>query len=170
VDYWDGLGWRDRFALHQCVERQDGYARNFRRASVYTPQFVIDGRTDSVSSDGLQKALGEPRDGVPVTLAVRNVQVVVDVGARPGIAASDVVLVSFLGRAVSAVGRGENAGRTLEEFNIVRSIRTLGTWKGTAQSFQVPVSSLPQDATNVAVLVQEHGQASIIGAAAQSLR
>jgi hypothetical protein len=170
VDYWDSQGWRDRFALHQCVERQNEYAHNFHRASVYTPQFVLDGRTDAVSSEGLQKALQEPRAGVPVRLAVRDAQLVVEVGAQPGLSASDVVLVSFLRHAVSAVGRGENAGRTLEEFNIVRSIRTLGTWKGAAQSFQVAVSQLPQDATDVAVLVQERGQGSIDGAAAQSLR
>jgi len=34
--------------------------------------------------------------------------------------------------------RGENAGRTLEEFNVVRNLRTLGVWKGQAQSFPRP--------------------------------
>ena len=170
VDYWDSQGWRDRFAFHPCVERQNAYARNFHRASVYTPQFVLDGRTDSVSAEGLQKALQEPRTGVPVTLAVRDTRLQAEVGVGPGVSASDVVLVSFLRHAVSAVARGENAGHTLEEFNIVRSIRNLGTWKGAAQSFQVPLSQLPQDATDVAVLVQEHGQGSMVGAATQSLR
>ena len=40
------------------------------------------------------------------------------------------MLVAYLHHAVSAIGRGENAGRTLDEFNIVRNIRTLGEWKG----------------------------------------
>jgi len=170
VDYWDGLGWRDRFALHQCVERQNAYAHNFHRASVYTPQFVIDGRSDSVDSAGLEQALRGPRDGVPVALAVRAGQIVIELGERSGVPASEVVLVAFLRHAVSSVGRGENAGRSLEEFNIVRAMRTLGTWKGSPQNFQVQVSSLPADATDVAVLVQPRGQAPIIGAAAQSLR
>jgi len=170
VDYWDSLGWRDRFALHQCVERQNAYARNFRRASVYTPQFVIDGRTDSVDSAGLEQALHEARDGVPVALAVREAQVAVEIGERAGVPASEVVLVAFLRHAASSVGRGENAGRTLEEFNIVRAMRTLGTWKGAPQSFRVGVASLPADATDVAVLVQPRWQAPIIGAAVQSLR
>lgn len=170
VDYWDSLGWHDRFALHQGTERQNAYAHNFHRASVYTPQFVIDGRTDSVDSAGLEQALREPRDGVPVSLAVRDAQVVVELGERPGVPASEVMLVAFLRHAVSSVGRGENAGRTLEEFNIVRAMRTLGSWKGTPQSFQVKVSSLPADATDVAVLVQPRGQAPIVGAATQSLR
>lgn len=172
VDYWDDLGWRDRFALAQSTQRQNIYARNLRRSSVYTPQLIVDGREDQVGSDGkaVAKALGETRNGVPVGVSVREAQVLVEVGAQPGVPPSDVTLVAYLGHAVSAIGRGENAGRTLEEFNIVRTIRTLGAWKGQAETFQVPVSSLPPDATDVAVLVQPSGQGPIVGAAAHTLR
>ena len=52
----------------------------------------------------------------------------------------------------------------------MRDIRTLGLWKGQVETFHVSVSSLPPDATNVAVLVQPSGQAPIIGAAAHALR
>src|SRR5579863_10082196 len=52
VDYWDDLGWRDRFALPQSASRQSIYARNLGRSSVYTPQLVVDGREDYVGSDG----------------------------------------------------------------------------------------------------------------------
>ena len=172
VDYWDDLGWRDRFALAQSVERQNIYARNLRRSSVYTPQLVVDGRDDSVGSDGkaVARALSEKRDGVPVGVSVRDAEVLVEIGAQPGVPSSDVVLVAYLRHAVSAIGRGENAGRTLEEFNIVRNIRTLGVWKGQVETFHVSASSLPPDATDVAVLVQPSGQAPIIGAAAHALR
>ena len=170
VDYWDGDGWRDRFELRQGVERQNAYARNFHRASVFTPQFVIDGRKDAMDTNSIVQALQEPRDAVPVTLAVREGQVVVDVGEKQGGRPSDVLLVAFLRHAVSNVGRGENAGKTLEEFNIVRSIRTLGEWKGATGNYKVSASSLPSDATDVAVLVQSRGEGPIVGAAAQSLR
>jgi hypothetical protein len=172
VGYWDDLGWRDRFALAQSVERQSIYARNLGRSSVYTPQLVVDGRDDHVGSDGkaIARALSENRDGVPVTVSIRDAQVLVQLGAYPNATPSDVVLIAYLRHAVSSVGRGENAGRTLEEFNIVRAIRTLGPWQGQAQSLTVPEASLPPDATDVAVLVQGSGQASIIGAAAQPLR
>jgi len=171
VDYWDDLGWRDPFALPQSAARQRIYARNLGRSSVYTPQLVVDGREDHVGSDGtaIPKALSGTRDGVPVRVSIRDAQVLIDLGADPQAAPSDVFLVAYLRHAVSVIGRGENAGRTLEEFNIVRAIRTLGSWKGRAQSFTAPVSSLPPDATDVAVLVQPFGQAPIIGAAAQAL-
>jgi hypothetical protein len=170
VDYWDSSGWRDRFELRQSVERQNVYSRNFHRSSVFTPQFVIDGRKDAMDTNSIVQALQEPRDAVPVTLAVREGQVVVDVGEKQGERPSDVVLVAFLRHAVSNVGRGENAGKALEEFNIVRSIRTLGDWKGATANYKVSVSSLPSDATDVAVLLQSRGAGPILGAAAQPLR
>jgi len=169
VDYWDSSGWRDRFELRQGVERQSTYEHNFHRASAFTPQFIIDGRKDAMDTSSIVQALNEPRDAVPVALAVKEGQLVVDVGEKQGGHQSDVVLVAFLNHAVSNPGRGENAGKTLEEYNIVRSIRTLGEWKGTAENYKVAVSSLPSDATHVAVLVQSHGEGPIVGAAAQSL-
>jgi len=70
VDYWDDLGWRDRFALRQSVERQDIYAKNLHRSSVYTPELVIDGRFDAVGADkrALARALAEPRPTVPLSV------------------------------------------------------------------------------------------------------
>jgi hypothetical protein len=169
VDYWDSSGWRDKFELRQSVERQNAYVHNFHRASAFTPEFVIDGRKDAMDTNTIVQALQEPRDAVPVTLAVREGQVVVDVGEKQGEHPSDVVLVTFLRHASTNVGRGENSGKTLEEFNIVRSIKTLGEWKGATENYKVSVSSLPSDATDVAVLVQSRGDGPIVGAAAQSL-
>jgi hypothetical protein len=169
VDYWDSSGWRDKFELRQAVERQNAYVHNFRRASAFTPQFVIDGRKDAMDTNSIVQALQEPRDAVPVTLAVHEGQLVVDVGEKQGEHPSDVVLVAYLHHAETNVGRGENAGKSLEEFNIVRGIRTLGEWKGAPGNYKVSVSSLPSDATDVAVLVQSRGEGPIVGAATQSL-
>lgn len=171
VDYWDSLGWRDRFALPQSVDRQNVYAQRLHRRSVYTPQLVIDGQSDHVGSDqqGIEKQLQEKHTGVPVVLAVRGGMVQIVLSAAPEAAQSDLVLVAYLRRAESKIGRGENSGRTLEEFNIVRSVRTLASWKGEAKTLEISTASLPADATDVAVLVQRAGQGAIIGAAASPL-
>src|SRR5208282_4725552 len=42
VDYWDHLGWHDRFGLPEAVQRQRAYARVLGLSTVYTPQAVID--------------------------------------------------------------------------------------------------------------------------------
>ena len=172
VDYWDDLGWRDRFELPQSVKRQNIYARNLHHASVYTPQLVIDGRFDTVGADGsaLAKALAAQRTSAPLNLSLREAELLVDIGAQPQSPGCDVLLVPYLRHAVSAIGRGENAGRNLEEFNIVREVRILGGWKGEPKAFRVPVSSLPRDATDVAILIQPSGQGPIVGAATQRIR
>src|SRR3954471_21757782 len=51
VDYWDDLGWKDPFSLAMSTERQQMYSAARRRASVYTPQVVIDGTEDFVGTD-----------------------------------------------------------------------------------------------------------------------
>jgi len=43
VDYWDGLGWPDRFASPAYTQRQRDYAARLGQDSVYTPEFVVDG-------------------------------------------------------------------------------------------------------------------------------
>src|SRR6202171_4574313 len=171
VDYWDDLGWRDRFGLTEAVQRQSVYAKNLRRSSAHTPQVVIDGHADYVGSDraSIGKSLAANRDGVSIALSVRDGQVLIDLAAQANVAASDIVLVGYRRQAVSAIGRGENAGRTLTEFNIVRVIRILGQWDGKAQQYQMGVDSFPSDATDVAALVQPLGQGHIIGAAVRPL-
>jgi hypothetical protein len=172
VDYWDDLGWRDRFGLPDAVERQRGYAKTLRLSSVYTPQVVIDGQADYVGSDraAIGRALAPPRKGASIALSVRDGEIFVDLSALEKAAPSDVVLVSYLRTATSPIGRGENAGRTITEFNIVRSFRSLGRWDGQTQQYRWRLDALAPDATDVAVLVQSVGQASIIGAATLALR
>ena len=173
VDYWDDLGWRDRFGLSQAVERQRNYARTLRLGSVYTPQVVVDGSTDYVGSNrgAIERALRDNRQGPPVVLSVSTdeISVRMEAGTQAG-ARGDVVLVSYLRKAVTPIGRGENAGRTLAEYNIVRSVQALGHWEGAAQEFHTKVASLPRDATDVAVLVQSPGQGAILSAATHSVR
>lgn len=44
VDYWNDLGWPDRFADARYTARQQRQARHDGGSSVFTPQVVLDGR------------------------------------------------------------------------------------------------------------------------------
>jgi hypothetical protein len=62
VDYWDRLGWRDRFSSALFSDRQSSYdARVFHTSQVYTPQIVVDGRLERVGSDvaAVQRAIAQ---------------------------------------------------------------------------------------------------------------
>lgn len=50
VDYWNGLGWRDRFSRPEFSARQRAQASRWGKGGVYTPGFVVDG--SEVGPDG----------------------------------------------------------------------------------------------------------------------
>jgi hypothetical protein len=45
VDYWNSLGWRDRFSDPRYTARQEQQARRDGGSGVYTPQVVLDGHS-----------------------------------------------------------------------------------------------------------------------------
>lgn len=172
VDYWDGLGWRDRYSLVSATQRQRRYARSLRLRSLYTPQVVVDGSRDIVGSDrgALMQAAATQRQGVATSLVLHDGMIEVVVGDNPGSARADVLLIGYLRESTTPIGRGENSGRTLKEFNIVLAIRELGQWTGTSRKYRVALDSLPSAVTDVAVLIQTAEQGAIVGAASQSTR
>jgi hypothetical protein len=171
VDYWDGLGWKDRFSLPEATGRQRGYVRKLSRSGVFTPQAVIGGATSFIGSDrvSMNKALAEDRDALAVVLSKDKNTLKIDFKEQWH-EQMDIYLISYLAAATTQVGCGENANRVLKEVNIVRSFRRLGTWNGEPQQRSVPLTIFPRDATNVVVLLQKPNQGAIAGAAALPLR
>lgn len=165
VDYWDSLGWRDRFDLPLAAKRQQRYVETLGLSSAFTPQIVVDGRRSFVGSDrtGITRSFGEIRNAVPVHAQVSDRTLVIELGSGAQ-ETYDVCVVAVLPRAESHIGGGENSGKTLIDFNIVRGYLQLGTWRGAPARFEVPLSSLPADASKAAVLVQHQGQGEIAGA------
>jgi len=51
VDYWNRIGWADPYSSPAFSARQEQYARHFRTQGPYTPQMVVDGRSEFVGSD-----------------------------------------------------------------------------------------------------------------------
>lgn len=177
VDYWDDLGWRDRFALPLSAARQRHYVQALGLSGGFTPQAVIDGRRSVLGSDrrSITAALGNEHHAMPMQLAPIQLAIVgntlsVVLGQQPLNKRVDVNLVAYLPTASTAIGRGENSGRTLNEFNIVRAFKQLGTWDGSAREFTVPLTSLPAEASKVAVLIQAANQGAIAGASSISIR
>jgi hypothetical protein len=172
VDYWDNLGWRDRCSLASATERQRVYARTLRRSSVYTPQAVIDGSRGIVGSQrtAVMDAGSGRRERVGTSMSASGGTIQIHVGAGSDAATADVLLVGYLREATTPIGRGENSGRSLKESNIVLWLYELGRWNGKPRELEMNVSRLPENVTDIAVLVQSAGQGAILGAVAQSIR
>lgn len=173
VDYWDSIGWRDHYSIPNAVERQHRYVERLGLSSAFTPQAVVDGRRSFVGSDKqriLDALADQVGENVPVSLKISDGVLTVEVPERPDHNVYQVFVAAYLPRASTPVGRGENSGRTLQEFNIVRQFRSIGSWSGHIAVFRASVESFPADATQVAVLLQRDGQGPIAGSASIELR
>src|SRR5437868_6532598 len=51
VDYWDQLGWKDKFSSPLFSARQQDYGKAFHLESVYTPEIVVNGEKEVLGSD-----------------------------------------------------------------------------------------------------------------------
>jgi hypothetical protein len=174
VTYWDSLGWADRFALPYADQRQSRYAHALRLSSVFTPQVIVDGRQSFVGSDrgAILPTIAGERAGVGISIEASGAELQIDVAAATANASppsGEVLLLALLPEAQTAIGRGENSGRKLREFNIVRASFALGEWNGSARRYGLARASLPRDATRVAVVLQQSDQRSILGAATCAL-
>jgi hypothetical protein len=135
VTYWNQLGWRDPFSFDGADARQAAYARRFRGFE-YTPEMVIDGKAEAVGSDrgaggaAIDRARTAGTTAATVSATRAGNRISVSVGSGAGRA--QVLLVGYDARHVTAIGRGENAGSTLTESNVVRSIAPIGQWSGAA--------------------------------------
>ena len=127
VDYWDRLGWKDRFASADYTARQYASMRARGATFVYTPQVLVQGRdveaakrTSAVASARTQPARAT------ITLEAEGVGGRVVMNARVSARASPrkaVAWVAFTeGGLVSSVAAGENRGATLRHDHVVRML------------------------------------------------
>jgi hypothetical protein len=169
VDYWDYIGWKDRFATRENTERQRSYARARKQRSVYTPEREVDGigHDPGVSPDPIASLLAEaqrrsPKRATPELVRSPDGVLTVRLGAFKVEGPADVVFAVYDRRHSTAVGDGENGGRTLENFNVVRHFETLARWDGAAANWTVPVGRFRPE-QGMAVMVQQADHGPILG-------
>ena len=151
VDYWDGLGWHDPYASRLSTERQRGYAARLG-TEVFTPGLVVDGAAMLVGSARAEveaAIAAAPPLLVPVAIENGPDGAVTRIGAASRSVTA--LFVAWDPLHDTSVGAGENGGRRLREFRIVRGATVLGAWDGTARDIPLPPIAPGQGAT---VLVQ----------------
>jgi hypothetical protein len=140
IDYWDGLGWRDPYASRTATNRQRAYAAQLHD-EVYTPALVVNGAAMVVGSDAhaIAAAMASvPPAGLPVTLRRDATGVSAEIG---GVATPlSAVMVAYDPMRVTAVGAGENGGRRLTEYNVVREATPLGIETAASGAIRLPAA------------------------------
>jgi hypothetical protein len=76
---------------------------------------------------------------------------------------ADVMLAIYDRKLSTKIGRGENGGHTLDNFNVVRRLETVSLWSGVKATWTVPIGPL-QPGQGLAVMVQHVDQGPMIGA------
>lgn len=169
VDYWDRLGWKDPFSAHLFSQRQENYARQFRRDGVYTPQMVVDGAVEFVGSDGRHavSAIAAAARTKKDTIRIQRLDNSrIRVQAEPLLGASVVYLAVVEKTGDSQVLRGENQGRKLHHVDIVRRIEELGKWNGrTAFAKETTEIEAGNPQYRLVAFLQDSGNGPIRGAA-----
>ena len=116
VDYWNRLGWPDRFSTRDFTQREYAYAAAWGSESVYTPCFVRDG-AEWRAREVPRAAAGAPAAGtltVDYDGATLRAEFVPAAGAKPANANAYELHAAILGAGiVSKVTSGENRGETL---------------------------------------------------------
>jgi hypothetical protein len=164
VTYWDQLGWKDIYAQPAFTARQWDYSHAQGRASVQTPQLIVNGRAAVLGSykAEVEKAIAaNSRGATGPSVSISGSQVTVE--AAPSAKPATVWLVGYDPRTVQVpVRAGENSGRTLPHRNVVRHLVSLGSWSGRAASFTAPATPT---GLKRAVLVQSGTGGPIVAAA-----
>ena len=176
VDYWDHQGWRDPFSSAEFTARQKRYAGLLHVESPYTPEMVIDGRSEFVGNDSehalheLASAARTPK--MPVHVIVKDksgdrISLAVNVDATK--TSGDVLLAIAETGLASDVVRGENAGRNLKHSAVVRKLSTIGKLKSGDVFSAEPLVKLAKqwkpENLRAVVFVEDGASGRVLGAA-----
>jgi len=124
VDYWNYIGWTDRFATARYSDRQRRHASDGNTGGVYTPGFVTNGREWRGFFSGRALDPAHPVVGDLVT-TVAGEQVVIEFEPAAPVAKPLDIHVALLGMGLETdVGAGENRGRTLKHDFVVLDLVT----------------------------------------------
>jgi hypothetical protein len=173
VDYWNRLGWKDAFSSPEYSARQNQYARWLKSSQIYTPQAIVNGRTEFVGSEetSLRNAIKSGLETPAKTqltlgsIKVGNDKAIVQYHTE-GTTGNNVIVIALVQKnATTKVQRGENGGRTLAHVQIVSQFKTTSLNNGGSgtESFTLPHGFDPQKWELIG-FVQDTSNGEITGA------
>ncbi|WP_207005471.1 DUF1223 domain-containing protein [Trinickia mobilis] len=182
VDYWDDLGWKDRFGNHAFTERQQRLAHIANSPTVYTPEVFVSGKelrswSDPASFASRVKAIDAQPAQADIELslapAAANAPANYDLDARFKSRTNEPLnayVAVYENSLTSHVLAGENGGVTLHHERVVRQwIGPVSLVGGSAHIHQAvaigtPGSALPANNYGVAAFVENANSGEVLQA------
>jgi hypothetical protein len=184
VDYWNRMGWKDPFSSADFSRRQVDYAKSLGIEDYYTPQMIVDGRTELVGSkrsaalEAVGKAALAQKAAITAELkdgASNSISLSVQAENVPEVShgdKADVMLALAESGLRSKVSKGENSGRELAHSSVARKLVKIGTVDGKSfrgeQALRLD-SAWKRENTKAVVFIQERSSHRILGATAINL-
>jgi hypothetical protein len=127
VDYWDYLGWKDRFGSPRHTSRQRQLGANNNQRSIYTPEFFVDG----AEARGTRKVIEKIRSSnnkqarIQLKLSVSKTDDALQLelhSTNPKALSSTLHsrFIVYESQLATDVKRGENSGELLQHQQVVR--------------------------------------------------
>ena len=168
VDYWNYIGWPDRFSSGAYSDRQRRYARGKGLSTVYTPGFLLNGQ-EWRSYFGLrQLSLDSETDAGNLTVNVDQKTVHATYKSSGRTISNPVLNIAVLGfDLITQVESGENRGKQLKHDFTVLGISTVpmsaegGVYTISAM---LPDVSISAPRTGIATWISEQGDQTPIQA------
>ena len=131
VDYWDRLGWKDRFASPAYTQRQAQQQQSNGARFSYTPQVVLDGADHKDWYSGPLPSSAKARTAATVELALARDGERITATVQPA-ANAPARLAAFWAITEqghrTAVKAGENDGVSLTHDFVVREYKPVAAW------------------------------------------
>ena len=174
VDYWDRLGWKDPYSSKEFTKRQYAYASALN-SGVYTPQLVINGRSEMVGSDArkidntLKKVWSQEHasDISIQSVKFENGKAIINYTVAGNAAEASLNIAVIEKKTTTAIKDGENGGATLNGTNVVRNFQTLRDVKEGANSYTIDIPG-GVDKNNASIVLYLQKSNNEITAASQA--
>jgi hypothetical protein len=176
VDYWNYLGWKDVFSNASYSSRQQEYGDLFHLNSIYTPQIIVNGKTQFVGSDEsrLRETIESSLKETPKTFIHLKVQqpdkneVPITWNTEPNTDLRlNVALVQNFTK--DFIQRGENKGQTLNHYFTVRNFQSVRALPGSGTSLVTIPTGLQSSDCMVIAFLQNPKTGYIVAATASAI-
>ena len=133
VDYWNYIGWEDRFSKPEFTSRQKKYSQVMGTESVYTPQMIINGKTQftgnrrDLAMEAINQALSvKPQLDLKIEIKLETKDQIEMEYFVSNLPKSALINFAFVEDDLSSqVNAGENYGSTLTHSNVVYALKSI---------------------------------------------
>ena len=177
VDYWNHLGWKDAFSKADYSSRQKQYAEAFSLNSIYTPQIIVNGKTEFVGSDknkllqSIKNELSNSPEG-EIELSAKQVNDgKIMVSYKTKILQNEIINIALVQlHAQNNISKGENEGKVLYHINIVRDFKSINDNKNDDNIFFTLPNGLTKKDLEVIAFTQDKKNMHVLDAVSANIQ